>query len=91
MTMERQPAGEDTHEARGAERHRARVISVETRRLERRLLELGPMPRERLARCCGAERWREGTFQEAVVEGVRTGRLRELPLGWIEASLDTAA
>lgn len=55
------------------------------RRLERRLLAIGPMPRQKLAESCGATRWREGTFEEAVQEGIRVGRIRQLPLGWLEA------
>jgi hypothetical protein len=43
------------------------------------------MPKDMLARATGAERWREGTFQEAVREGIRQGHLRELPLGWLAA------
>lgn len=66
--------------------HRTRVIQAEMRRLERRLLEYGPMPRQRLAQSCGAERWREGTFEEALKEGVRLGKLKSLPLGWVEAT-----
>ena len=33
----------------------------------------------------GADHWREGTFEGAVRAGIRSGRLRELPLGWLEA------
>jgi hypothetical protein len=65
------------------------VIAAEVRRLERRLLAIGPMPREKLAESCGAGRWREGTFEEAIREGVRVGTLRQLPLGWIEANTGT--
>lgn len=78
------PAPEDPRSF--SENHRSRVIHAEMRRLQRRLLEYGPMPRERLAECCGAEHWREGTFEEAIREGVRTGKLKQLPLGWIEAT-----
>jgi hypothetical protein len=65
------------------------VIAAEVRRLERRLLAIGPMPRDRLAESCGANRWREGTFEEAIREGVRLGTLRQLPLGWVEANTGT--
>jgi hypothetical protein len=87
MTHDTNSDGQDGTRSPAVDGHRARVIGAETRRLERRLREYGPMPRERLAQACGAERWREGTFEEAVIEGLRTGRLRELPLGWIEAPL----
>jgi hypothetical protein len=43
------------------------------------------MPRKALAKTTRADRWREGSFEEAVREGIRQGRLRDLPLGWIEA------
>jgi len=66
--------------------HRASVVAAEVARLERPLRAIGPMHRDRLAEACGAHRWREGTFEEAIREGVRLGRLRRLPLGWIEAS-----
>ena len=65
--------------------HRA-TVAAEAARLERVLRGIGPMPKARLARTCGADRWREGTFQEAVRAGLRAGRLRQLPLGWLEAS-----
>ncbi len=85
-----QGADERARSARGPDTHRATVIAAEVRRLERRLLAIGPMPREKLAESCGAERWREGTFEEAIREGVRLGTLRQLPLGWIEATTGTA-
>jgi len=64
------------------------IVAAETRRLQRQLLAFGPMHRDRLAHTCGAERWREGSFEEAVTEGVRTGLLRKLPLGWLTAERD---
>lgn len=91
MTQHSSASGTDpTGRSRGRSEdvdHRARVICAEMRRLQRRLLTYGPMPRQRLAESCGADHWREGTFEEALHEGVRTGALRELPLGWIEAQL----
>lgn len=68
------------------EAHRQRVVAAEIRRLERHLMTIGPMPRQRLAEACGSDRWREGTFEEALREGIRQGVLRPLPLGWIEAA-----
>ena len=32
-----------------------------------------------------ADRWREGTFEEAVSEGVRQGRLQWMPFHWLKA------
>lgn len=68
---------EDSHQAR---------VAAEARRLERQLRTIGPMPREMLARRVGAERWREGSFEEAVRAGIQAGRLRKLPLHWLEAA-----
>ncbi len=82
-------ADEELRSGRGRDTHRATVIAAEVRRLERRLLAIGPMPRDRLAESCGANRWREGTFEEAIREGVRLGTLRQLPLGWVEANTGT--
>ncbi|HET8977005.1 MAG TPA: hypothetical protein VFN87_02545 [Solirubrobacteraceae bacterium] len=62
------------------------MIAAEVRRLQNYLLAIGPMPRRKLADGCGATHWREGTLEEAIHEGVRLGKLRELPLGWIEAT-----
>lgn len=69
-----------------ASRHRSAVVSAEIRRIANVLSAIGPMPRGRLMELCGAKRWREGSFDEAVAEGVRQGRLRELPLGWVEST-----
>lgn len=90
QTSPREAAAGEVDGAGPTDDHRNRVICAEMRKLQRRLLEYGPMPRERLAATCGADRWREGTFEEAVREGVREGKLRELPLGWIEARLNGA-
>lgn len=79
------PGAPDNHPQVG-DRHRATVITAEMRRLERRLLAVGPMSQVKLAESCGSGRWREGTFEEAVQEGLRAGRLKQLPLGWIEAT-----
>lgn len=89
------PSGQDghqeprprTHDWAGEADRRASIVSAETRRLENRLLAIGPMSREKLAESCGADHWRDGTFQEAVREGIRTGRLEELPMGWLKATL----
>jgi hypothetical protein len=47
---------------------------------------LGPMPCHRLASLAQADRWREGTFEEAVAAGVREGRLAWLPFNWLKAT-----
>jgi hypothetical protein len=69
---------------RDRRRHDASV-AAEIRKLERNLRELGPMPSERLATLTHADRWREGTFEEAVAVGVREGRLAWMPFGWLKA------
>ncbi len=45
-----------------------------------------PMPRRSLAKASQVDRWREGAFEEAVKEGIAQGKLRELPLDWIESA-----
>lgn len=72
------------HSPRDRRRHDA-TIQAEIRKLERNLRELGPMPSDRLAALAHADRWREGTFQEAVAVGVREGRLARLPFHWLKA------
>lgn len=67
-------------------RHRATVVTAEVRRLERTLRAIGPMPRQKLAQTCASGRWHEGTFEEALRAGIASGRLRELPLDWVEAA-----
>jgi hypothetical protein len=68
---------------RDRRRHDA-AVAAEIRKLERNLRELGPMPSERLASLTHADRWREGTFEEAVAAGVREGRLARLPFHWLK-------
>jgi hypothetical protein len=41
------------------------------------------MPRRALSAYCGESHWRAGNVTEAVREGIRQHRLKELPLGWI--------
>lgn len=72
-------------EPRDGERHHA-CVTAETRKLERSLRAIGPMPRSMLARVTHADTWREGSFEEAVREGLRDGRLTELPLGWLKVA-----
>jgi hypothetical protein len=74
-----------TQTARDRRRHDA-TVAAEIRRLERSLRQFGPMPRERLALLAHADRWREGTFEEAVAAGVRQGRLAWMPFRWLKAA-----
>jgi len=69
---------------RDRRRHEA-AVAAEIRKLERNLRELGPMPSARLAALAQADRWREGTFEEAVAVGIREGRLARLPFQWLKA------
>jgi hypothetical protein len=70
--------------ARDHRRHEA-VVAAEIDKLERSLRDLGPMPSDRLASLAQANRWREGSFEEAVAVGVREGRLAWLPFHWLKA------
>lgn len=70
--------------ARDHRRHDA-AVAAEINKLERNLRELGPMPSQRLADVAQADRWREGSFEEAVAAGVRQGRLAWLPFHWLKA------
>ena len=67
-------------------RHSAAVVAAETRRLQRHLRAYGPMHRARLAEISGSRDWREGTFEQAVKEGIRCGKLEQLPLGWLKGT-----
>lgn len=67
-------------------RHHHASVSAEVRKLERSLRAIGPMPRSMLARVSRANSWREGSFEEAVQAGLREGRLKELPLGWLKVT-----
>lgn len=67
-------------------RHSAAVVAAETRRLQRHLRAYGPMPRARLADISGSRSWREGTFEQAVKQGIRSGKLEQLPLGWLKST-----
>ena len=78
------PQPHPIHSPRDQRRHDA-TVAAEIRKLERNLRELGPMPSDRLAALAHADRWREGTFEEAVAVGVREGRLARLPFHWLKA------
>jgi hypothetical protein len=67
-------------------RHSAAVVAAETRRLQRRMRAYGPMPRARLAEISGSRGWREGIFQQAVKQGISSGKLEQLPLGWLKST-----
>jgi hypothetical protein len=58
-------------------------VAAELRRIERQLRAVGPMSRRALAKSCGETGWRDGNVTEAVREGIRQHRLKQLPLGWI--------
>jgi hypothetical protein len=66
----------------GTDRHAA-IVAAELRRIERQLRAFGPMPRRALSRSCGERSWRDGSVTEAVREGIRQHRLKQLPLDWI--------
>lgn len=85
--MSDDPRPSTTHATESVRDHRRHVAAVEAemRKLERNLRDFGPMPCDRLATLARAERWREGTFEEAVALGVREGRLARLPFDWVKA------
>lgn len=68
---------------KGADSRHSAIVEAEVRRVERQLRAYGPMPRALLARRCREAAWRDGTLEEAVREGIRQRRLKQLPLGWI--------
>jgi hypothetical protein len=74
-----------TEDPRDRERHNA-AVAAEISKLERNLRHLGPVSRGRLADVAHADQWREGTFEEAVSEGVRQGRLEWMPFHWLKAT-----
>lgn len=84
--MSAQPESHPFHHPQDADepRHQAKV-SAEIRRLETTLWSLGPMPTDTLAHVSHADQWREGSFEEALREGVRQGRLERMPFGWVKA------
>jgi hypothetical protein len=67
----------------GADSRHAAIVEAEVRYVERQLRAYGPMSRPMLARRCRERAWREGTLEEAVREGFRQRRLKQLPLGWV--------
>jgi len=78
------PAAGPPRHSWNASRHSELVLGAEVRRLVRELDPLGPMPRAMLSRKCRASHWREGSFEAAVQEGLRSGALRRLPFGFID-------
>lgn len=71
---------------RRRKRHDAAIHSAEVRRLVRVLRALGPLPRASLGRISRARRWREGCFDVAVSQGIRSGQLRQLPFDFLAAN-----
>lgn len=65
--------------------HYAQVLDAEASRLARELRTIGPMTRQALAERCRVRGWRQGSFEAAVRRGVATGRLRQLPYGFLAA------
>jgi hypothetical protein len=59
-------------------RHDEAVIQAEVRRLALALAPFGVLSREALRRQVGGDQWREGSFEQALNRGVRTGALEQL-------------
>lgn len=71
--------------------YRHQVVDAEIRRLVSALQAIGPMRRTTLARECRSSLWGLGTFQAAVLEGIRQGRIRALPFDFLAAELNPPA
>jgi hypothetical protein len=67
-------------------RHQEAIRSAEVARLVHALNSFGPLPRASLPRMSHAERWRAGSFEAAVGEAIRQGKLRELPSDFLAAN-----
>ena len=74
-----------TENPRDRRRHAA-AVDAEIRKLEQNLRDFGPMPKDRLSTLAGADRWREGTFEEAVAAGIRQGRLEAMAFDCLKAT-----
>lgn len=70
---------------RRTKRHHEAVRSAQIRQLVRILSAFGPLPRYSLARICHADHWRDGCLDVAVSEGIRQGKLRQLPFDFLAA------
>jgi hypothetical protein len=66
--------------------HRVTVGAAVIRVLEANLLFTGPMKRTKLARAVRADSRPHGTFDEAVRQAVRQGKIHELPRDWLTAA-----
>jgi len=87
------PAGHPTRrsEAKPLRRdHNAAVMDAEVRRLADELAKFGTLTRDDLARGVDAHLWREGTFDDALRQGVKTGRLVLLPGDLVELARTTS-
>jgi hypothetical protein len=65
---------------------RATVGATEIRALEASLLLIGPMKRAKLSEAVHADTWPDGTFDEAVRQAVKQGRISELLLDWLRVA-----
>jgi hypothetical protein len=67
-------------------RDRARdriVVRAELNRIVRTLEMTGPLRRDVLSRACGARHWHTGGLSAALRAGIREGRVKELPFGFV--------
>jgi len=70
--------------------HGAAVMDAEVRLLADELAKFGTLTRDDLARRVDAHLWREGTFDGALRQGVKTGRLVLLPGDLVELARTTS-
>jgi hypothetical protein len=66
------------------------VLDAELRRIVRELRFGGPLRRDALAHRCHADAWHRGSFDGALLAGVRRGVLRSLPFDFVDVALPPA-
>lgn len=72
--------------AEAPDRLRPTTVATEIRALEAQLLLVEPMKRPMLAQAVRADSWSVGTFDEAVAQAVRQGKILGLPLNRFRAT-----
>jgi hypothetical protein len=72
----------DHQRDRSQARHDAAVTQAEIRRLALALAPYRVLSRDALEDHAGVQRWREGSFEQAVRAAVKSGALEKLPGGF---------
>lgn len=68
---------------RSRPRHDEAVVQAEARRLAQALRPYGVLHRDALERVAGAMRWRDGWFDTALAAAVKSGKIEEMPSGFL--------